>query len=121
MKVKKIKIELPIRDKEEIDFYKSLVILAKIIYEKRMALDLTQKDLAIKAGTTQRIISNIENAELNIGIKLLFKITKVLDLNLKLNEISLLNNDKTEKVLRGANAYLKESLNTKLLKQEIAH
>ncbi len=121
MKVKKIKIELNKKDKEEIDFYKSLVVLAKLVYENRIALGLTQKDLAIKAGTTQRIISNIENAELNIGIKLLFKITKVLDLNLRLNEISLLNSDKKEKVLRNANTYLKESLNTKLLKQEVVH
>ena len=96
MKVKKIKIELNKKDKEEIDFYKSLVILAKLIYEKRMALDLTQKDLAIKAGTTQRIISNIENAELNIGIKLLFKILRFLKLDLKLDESSLLDFNKNK-------------------------
>jgi len=33
-------------------------------------------------GTTQRIISNIENAEINIGFSLLFRIAKVLNIAL---------------------------------------
>jgi len=57
------------------------VKLAARVYDKRKEKDLTQKELAKKVYTTQKVISNIENADVNIGINLLNRITNVLDFN----------------------------------------
>lgn len=45
--------------------------LAAEVYEKRKQNCLSQIDLAKKIGTTQKVISNIENGDVNIGIDLL--------------------------------------------------
>lgn len=45
--------------------------LAVEVYEKRKQNGLSQIDLAKKIGTTQKVISNIENGDVNIGIDLL--------------------------------------------------
>jgi len=47
------------------------VRLAAEVYEKRKQNGLSQIDLAKKIGTTQKVISNIENGDVNIGIDLL--------------------------------------------------
>lgn len=48
--------------------------LAVEIYNSRKKLGLSQQELAKKAKTTQKIISKIENADVNIGFDLLNKI-----------------------------------------------
>jgi ribosome-binding protein aMBF1 (putative translation factor) len=52
--------------------------LAVEVYNAREILSLSQSELAKKLSTTQRIISNIEDAEINIGIELLGRIVEVL-------------------------------------------
>lgn len=47
------------------------VRLAVEVYEKRKIRGFSQIDLAKKIGTTQKVISNIENGDVNIGIDLL--------------------------------------------------
>jgi len=53
--------------------------IAKEVYNMREQKNLSQQSLAKMAATTQRIISDIENADLNPGIFLMFKIFKVLE------------------------------------------
>jgi len=52
--------------------------LAVEIYNARIKINLTQQSLAKKAQTTQKVISKIENGDVNIGIELLNKIAKIL-------------------------------------------
>jgi len=47
------------------------VRLAAEVYEKRKQMGWSQIDLAKKIGTTQKVISNIESGDVNIGIGLL--------------------------------------------------
>lgn len=51
------------------------------IYQTRKALNINQQDLAKKALTTQKVISNIENGDVNVGFALLNRIANVLNLN----------------------------------------
>jgi len=46
-------------------------------------LGLSQQDLAKAANTTQKVISKIENADVNVGFKLLNKIACSLQFNCK--------------------------------------
>jgi transcriptional regulator with XRE-family HTH domain len=48
------------------------------ISDSRKTLKITQADLAKQCGTTQRLISNIENGDINVGIELLNRISKAL-------------------------------------------
>lgn len=52
--------------------------LAEEVFSMRQLYELSQKELAKKIGTTQKIISNIENADVNIGISLFYRIAKAL-------------------------------------------
>src|SRR5680860_132740 len=82
------KIE-PKLNKKEIEIFKdvgSLLYIAQEVYGARVKANLKQTDLAKMVGTTQRIISNIENSEINIGFNLLFRIAKVLNIALIFGE-----------------------------------
>ncbi|UFS63637.1 helix-turn-helix transcriptional regulator [Sulfurimonas sp. HSL-3221] len=46
------------------------------ILKLRMKYDLTQKQFAEKVGTTQAVISRIENGNVNIGIDFLDRVAK---------------------------------------------
>lgn len=59
------------------------------IYEARNENNLSQQTLAKLAGTTQKVISKIENAEVNVGINLLQRISRILNLNLQLGKTQL--------------------------------
>lgn len=48
------------------------------IYNKRSSLSLSQQELAKKAKTTQKVISRIENGDVNVGFALLNKIASTL-------------------------------------------
>jgi ribosome-binding protein aMBF1 (putative translation factor) len=52
--------------------------LAEEVYRRRKELNLSQTELAKRAETTQRIISDIENADLNIGFALLNRLAREL-------------------------------------------
>ena len=79
------KIQPQLNNQLEIEMYKdigALLYIAQEVYGARDKASLSQKALADRVGTTQRIISNIENAEINIGFNLLLRITKALDITL---------------------------------------
>jgi transcriptional regulator with XRE-family HTH domain len=58
------------------------------IYKFRTEKKISQKKLAQLAGTTQRIISQIENSEINMGVNLFLRISKVLDIPFKYGDFS---------------------------------
>ncbi|TVP95934.1 MAG: XRE family transcriptional regulator [Acholeplasmatales bacterium] len=60
--------------------------IGKRLKARRIALDITQKDLAVESGVSQRTISGFENGE-NITLDNLLSILRVLRL---LQEINLL-------------------------------
>lgn len=64
---------------------KRMILLAEKIYGRRKDLSLSQKELAEKAGTTQRIISELENAsyapENGIGEELYDKLATALGID----------------------------------------
>lgn len=53
--------------------------LAIEVYRARKSKKLSQQSLAKKSCTTQKIISNIENGDVNIGIDLLNRLSKTLN------------------------------------------
>jgi len=57
------------------------VRLAVEVYNKRKEKDWSQIRLAKEVGTTQRVISNIENGDVNIGIGLLKRLVDGLNLS----------------------------------------
>lgn len=65
------------------------IVLASEIYKAREKRGLSQQELAKKAQTTQKVISKVENGQVNIGVDLLFKILKPLDLKMRVGEVSI--------------------------------
>lgn len=55
--------------------------LAVEIYNTREKLKMSQRELAKRAQTTQKVISRIESADVNIGFVLLCRIASVLNFN----------------------------------------
>ena len=55
--------------------------LALEVFNSRESMKLSQQRLAREISTTQKIISNIENGDVNIGIELLNRISKKLNFN----------------------------------------
>ncbi|MBI2054213.1 MAG: helix-turn-helix transcriptional regulator [Candidatus Staskawiczbacteria bacterium] len=55
--------------------------LAVEIYNARERLRLNQQQLAKEIHTTQKVISNIENGDVNVGFDLLYRIRKRLNIN----------------------------------------
>lgn len=53
--------------------------LAIEIYNSREKLALSQQELARKIGSTQKVISKIENGDVNIGIEILSRLARVLN------------------------------------------
>ncbi len=60
---------------------KERITLGVEIYNKRLSLSLSQQELAKKAKTTQKVISRIENGDVNVGFALLNKIATALFFN----------------------------------------
>lgn len=65
------------------------ILIADEVNRARKKLKMDQGELAKKAGTTQRIISNIESGQINIGASLLSRIAKALDLPSKFGNANL--------------------------------
>lgn len=55
--------------------------LATEVSALRTAKDITQQQLAKKIETTQKIVSEVENGNVNIGVELLGRFSKSLDFN----------------------------------------
>lgn len=53
--------------------------LAVEIYKEREKLGLSQQDLAKKINSTQKVISNLENGDVNVGIGLVNRIANALN------------------------------------------
>lgn len=65
--------------KEKVEKTMYFMRIAEVIFKARNEKKISQKELAKRAETTQRIISNIENADdYNIGADLLYRILKSL-------------------------------------------
>jgi transcriptional regulator with XRE-family HTH domain len=60
---------------------KERIKLGVEIYNNRESLKISQQDLAKKAQTTQKVISKIENGDVNVGFSLLNRIADVLGFN----------------------------------------
>ena len=52
------------------------IVLATEVYRAREKKGLSQQALAKRAKTTQKVISKVENGEVNVGIDLMFKIAQ---------------------------------------------
>jgi transcriptional regulator with XRE-family HTH domain len=72
--------------KQEYNLLKDLLLIAEEIYDARVALKLSQQGLAKKVGTTQKVISKIENAEVNFGADLILRISRALNIQFKLGD-----------------------------------
>ena len=57
------------------------VRLAVEVYNARNQMNVSQQELAKQISSTQKVISNIENAEVNIGIAQLGRVSKALNFN----------------------------------------
>jgi transcriptional regulator with XRE-family HTH domain len=60
---------------------KERIKLGVEIYNTRENLKISQQELAKKAETTQKVISKIENGDVNVGFSLLNRIADVLGFN----------------------------------------
>ncbi|MFU8786507.1 MAG: helix-turn-helix domain-containing protein [Candidatus Izemoplasmataceae bacterium] len=94
-----------------------IIEIGKRLKARRIALDITQKDLAIESGVSQRTISGFENGE-NISLDNLLSILRVLrllqDINLlfpekKVNPFDVLNLGHSKKRASSKNAKLESS------------
>jgi transcriptional regulator with XRE-family HTH domain len=93
MKAKNQEFDFSVKGKKrkrEYNLLKDLLAISEEIYSARISLKLSQQDLAKKVGTTQKVISKIENAEVNLGVDLILRISRELGLQFKLgNFLSL--------------------------------
>ena len=64
-----------------LDLADSQIKLANIVFKRRKEMVWTQDKLAEEIKTTQRIISNIESGDVNVGMGLLRRLVKVLMLS----------------------------------------
>lgn len=67
----------------------SRIILATEIYKARTKKGISQQELAKRINTTQKVVSKIENAEVNLGIDLLYKITSFLGVKVSIGSARL--------------------------------
>lgn len=78
-------------NKKEADargIFENYLKISDEIYSFRELKGFSQGKLAKLAGTTQRIISQIENSEINVGMNLFLRISKVLDIPFKYGNFS---------------------------------
>lgn len=65
------------------------ILLATEIYKARTKKGLSQQTLAKNVQTTQKVISKIENGQVNVGIDLVLKIIQALGLRLQIGRTIL--------------------------------
>ncbi len=66
------------------------IMLATEIYNARTKKGLSQQELAKNINSTQKVISKIENGEVNIGLDLIFRLASKLGLNFQLGKTNIL-------------------------------
>lgn len=66
-----------------------LIRLAIEVFEARKNKKWSQQKLAREAKTTQKVISKIESGEVNIGLDLLQRIARCLNLRIKVGKTNL--------------------------------
>ena len=66
------------------------ILLAAEIYKARTQKGFSQQKLAKNIKTNQKEISKIENGQINVGIDLIYKIAKNLNLKLQVGKTQLL-------------------------------
>lgn len=90
--IDKIKLESPYKiiekyvteeEKRYFDLDDILVSIASNLINYRVKNNLTQKELAQKLNMSQAMISKLESGEYNPTIKMLYEISKALDLKFK--------------------------------------
>ncbi|HTX86846.1 MAG TPA: helix-turn-helix transcriptional regulator, partial [Candidatus Nanoarchaeia archaeon] len=79
--------------KRDIQDIRARIELSVEIYNARSQRGLSQTKLAELANTTQRIISNIESAQVNVGFDLIRRVVKALDLTFKIGAVDFGNNN----------------------------
>jgi len=89
------------REKRESDLLRDLLIIADEVYGARVYAKLSQQGLAKKVGTTQAIISKIENAEVNFGVDLMLRISKALKIQTSFGNFYSLQNLRKEPAFYG--------------------
>jgi len=60
---------------------KERIKLGVEIYNAREVLDISQQELAKQAKTTQKVVSRVENGDVNVGFALLNRMASVLSFN----------------------------------------
>lgn len=65
------------------------ILLATELYNARTKKGLSQQELAKCAKTTQKVVSKIENGEVNVGIDLMLRIVQPLGLKLQIGQTFL--------------------------------
>tara|TARA_Y100000310_G_scaffold333529_1_gene411266 strand:+ start:308 stop:634 length:327 start_codon:yes stop_codon:yes gene_type:complete len=75
--------------KEYSEDARARILLATEIYKARSKKGLTQQALAKAAETTQKVVSNIENGQVNVGLDLIFRMVKSLGLRMQVGKASL--------------------------------
>jgi DNA-binding XRE family transcriptional regulator len=83
--------------RKEVDKHLFATKIGCLVWQGRKNKKMTQKELAKKVGTTQRIISEIEWGNYCPGIFLFVRLHDVLDLEIE-KSISILKNKKMKKV-----------------------
>lgn len=72
------------------------VRLAVEVYEARKLKQWSQQMLAKKAETTQKVVSKIESGDVNIGLDLLQRLARCLDLRLQIGNALLVSDSKVQ-------------------------
>ena len=73
--------------KKEWDNLELRYAVVEQLIKLRNAYDLSQTELAKKIGTTQAVISRVENGTVNVGIDFLAKVAKAFDKKIEINII----------------------------------
>ena len=71
--------------KKEWDSLELRYAIVEQLIKLRNAYDLSQTELAKKIGTTQAVISRVENGTVNVGIDFLAKVAKAFDKKIEIN------------------------------------
>ncbi len=79
--------------KESFDLGMFRLRLSNTIFETRKKNDMSQRELKELAQTTQRIVSDIESGEYNMGVNLLYKVFKALNKPLVVDNVDLITGE----------------------------
>ena len=71
--------------KKEWDNLELRYAVVEQLIKLRNAYDLSQTELAKKIGTTQAVISRVENGTVNVGIDFLAKVAQAFDKKIEIN------------------------------------